>query len=290
MTGDEMESGLLQKEQTENTNIRTQRWSLLSNIGRELGNVVTVVSGWVECLENPDCPGPERGEVIKNLRLAIDRLRTALRCMPESPSDPFHGLALVDVNDRIRSTLTSLDPRVMQAFEVRQMLDSKLWPVIGDVSMLDFVLVSLIMEAVSLGEPGDRIVVETAHLEVRDEEVLNNYKDASVDRYIRVGVRVYATAPRVRAVNGDTTEEDCSEPRVPPICRHIVEGHAGTMEVRSSSACPWDAVVILPAYNNRYRGCRHPSNPRPSQLDPSFAAKIGPQAKRTTQAGPGNAT
>jgi signal transduction histidine kinase len=251
-----MESGLLQKGQTENTDIRTQRWSLLSNIGRELGNVVTVVSGWVECLENPDCLEPERGEAIKNLRLAIDRLRTALRCMPEVPSDSFHGLAVVDVNDRIRSTLSSLDPRVMQAFEVRQMLDSKLWPVIGDVSMLDFVLVSLIMEAVSIGEPGDRIVVETSHLEVRDEEAVNN-KVASVDRHIRVGVRVYATAPRVCAVDVDTTEADCGEPRVPPICRHIVEGHAGDLEVRSSSACPWDAVVILPAYNNRYRCCGH---------------------------------
>jgi len=246
----------MQRDQMESAALRTQ-WRLLGDMGRELGNVVTVVSGWVECLENPDCPEPERGEAIKNLRLAIDRLRTALRCMPEVPSDSFHGLAVVDVNDRIRSTLSSLDPRVMQAFEVRQMLDSKLWPVIGDVSMLDFVLVSLIMEAVSIGEPGDRIVVETSHLEVRDEEVLNNYKDASVDRYIRVGVRVYATAPRVCAVDVDTTEADCGEPRVPPICRHIVEGHAGDLEVRSSSACPWDAVVILPAYNNRYRCCGH---------------------------------
>jgi hypothetical protein len=290
VTGRETESDLMQREQTESTALRTQWRRLLGDMGRELSNVVTVVSGWGECLENPNCTESERGEAIKNLRLAIDRLRTALRCIPEAPCDPFHGLALVDVNDRIRSTLTSLDPRVMQAFEVSQMLDSKLWPVIGDVSMLDFVLVSLIMEAVSIGEPGDRIVVETSHLEVRDEEVLNNNKDASVDRYIRVGVRVYATAPRVHAVDGDTTEVACCEPRAPPICRHIVEEHAGDMEVRSSLACPWDAVVILPAYNNRYRGCRHPSNPRPSQLGPPFAARGGPQAKRTTQAGPGNAT
>ncbi len=222
------------------------RWhsGLLTALEQELSNAVTVMSGWVQWVERPDCEDLERKKAAKNTRGAINRLRTALRCMSMGPKQTFSHLAIIDLNELVTSALRALDPRVREAFDVRWSREPELASVIGDAAALEHVVVNLIMDAANAGQPGDRIIVETSSVQTtpfgRDadgEEVRQPH--------VQLVIRTQAIGPRagVEAAGAETTSGALW---VPPICNRIVQEHAGALRVASCPDSPRVASLFLP--------------------------------------------
>jgi signal transduction histidine kinase len=217
----------------------------MADLERELNGLLTPLSGWLECLERPDCTESERSRSTTNIRGALNRMRIALTCMSRAPSQVLTRLAIIDLNDLVTAVLRTLDPRLRNAFDLLWNRDPELWSVIGDLAALDHVVVSLIIDAASAGEPGDQITIETSNT----ESTMESGTDEVVHRrLVSLSIRVRATTPRKTPCCGvvDETRPDTT-PRVPPICVRIVSEHAGVVATSSSAEYPRSTTVLLPA-------------------------------------------
>lgn len=85
---------------------------VLAGLAQELGNLLTVVSGWAQCLQ--EAKTSEREAVARCVHSGLERIRYSLNRLGSGRSTG--RLAVTDANRLIASVLRGLDPRVRSGF------------------------------------------------------------------------------------------------------------------------------------------------------------------------------
>jgi nitrogen-specific signal transduction histidine kinase len=220
---------------------------MLAGLARELGNLLTVVSGWAQCLQ--EAKASEREAVARCVHAGLGRIRYSLNRLGSGRSTG--RLAVMDANRLIASVLRGLDPRVRSGFALYVVEQPDPWPLIADAWALDLVLINLVMNAVAASEPGSPIVIETANFQ--SEAAVDG-----VDGSVTAGC--YASIS-IRDFGGGMAEGGLGDGLLPaapvasspdpelgfPISLGILQEHAGLLQLTRSPDGETTARVLLPA-------------------------------------------
>lgn len=258
---------------------------VLADIAHEIGNMLTVISGWAQLWEERDVSAPADNLPARYLYIGIGRIRHSLdrfavradttstdktreawkKTMVNTRSN---GFSEVNINHLVEMTIAGLDPRVGTGYVVDTSLEPDPWPAIADYWALDIVLMNLLMDAATASAPGSHITVRTANFETR-EQLIGIDGTAAPGRYVAIAVRDSANS-----VTGDWfagPQDGASRARYSstglPICRAIVREHGGLLQVSRSAAGEITSTVYLPALRTSPEATRSqtiPAEPTPS--------------------------
>lgn len=240
---------------------------VLEGLAHELGNLLTVISGWVQYWEEPGALRSDDAPAARYLYIGVGRIRYSLnrlayrsgKALPEvvemmakrSPDMRSANLAVVDVNRLVESTLDAVDPRIAAGYVLKTNLEPEPWPAIADFWALDIVLVNLLMDVVATNVPGTTLIVETANLETQ-EMLVGIGGTLAPGRYVTISVREVlgprtdesATGMQAVATNGPPNQGL-------PISLGILHEHAGLLQVRTSPRGERASVLVLPALHGK---------------------------------------
>lgn len=234
-----------------------QRCGLLQGISHELGNLLTIITGWAQHWEETAVQAGQSGASARHVYVGVARIRHSLDRLAHDPGTPPGPLALVNVNGVVESSLSTLDPRAAERHVLKRGLTPAPWPVIADFWALDIVIVGLLMNAVAASPPGTPIVVETSNLET-DRPVVGVGGALPPGKYVTVSVRDCAGLVDLRDVPVDLTER-CGHAHVDfPLTLTIVRQHAGLLQLRTAATGDTTSTVFLPALADLSKPCVHP--------------------------------
>jgi hypothetical protein len=236
---------------------------VLEGLSHELGNLLTVVSGWVQYWEETGALAMNDTPAARYLYIGVGRIRYSLNrlayrggkalpeiiaLMPGQLSDVRSAnLAVVDVNRLVAATLDAIDPRVAGGYVLKTNLEPEPWPVIADFWALDIVLVNLLMDVVSTNVPGTTVIIETANVETR-EILVGVDGTLPPGRYVAISVRdvlgpgIHDEPADVQAVAMDGRPNQGF-----PVSLGILHEHAGLLQMRRSPRGEMASAVFLPA-------------------------------------------
>jgi hypothetical protein len=237
---------------------------VLEGLAREIGNLLTVISGWVQYWEEAGALAPDDAPAARYLYIGVGRIRYSLNrlayragkassdIVEMTPQRLAHGgannLAVVSINRLVENTLSAVDPRVASGYDLKTVFEPEPWPVIGDFWALDIVLVNLLMDVVATNVPGTTIVIETANLETR-ETLTGVGGSLAPGRYVTISVRD-VHGPRIDGEFADMPELAMGRQSAQgglPVCLGVLHEHAGLLQMRRSPQGKMTSVMILPA-------------------------------------------
>ena len=243
---------------------------VIIGLAREIGNMLTVISGWAQFWEEKECSTPDDHLPARYLHIGVGRIRCSLdriaACASRTSADVIskawdtmtdmrsNKLAEVNVNRLVETTLAALDPRIGAGYALETSLEPDPWPVIADFGALDIVLVNLLMDAATASVPGTPITIKTTNIETREPLVgiggaldPGRYVEISVQNIVENVSREVFENPQELAMNGRCPLKEL------PICLGILREHAGLLQVACSATTgETTSIVFLPAFCTRH--------------------------------------
>jgi nitrogen-specific signal transduction histidine kinase len=229
-----------------------QRCGLLRGISRELGDLLTIITGWVQHWEETTAENERSAASARQVYVGVARIRHSLNRLAHDPPTPG-PLAFVDVHRVVESSLSSLDPRVTESYLLEKDLAASPWPVIADFWALDIVLMGLLMKAVEASLPGSPIFVETSNLET-DQPVVGVGGGLPPGKYVTISVRDCAGLADLRDVPLARTEHADG---ALPLTLTLVREHAGLLQLRTAPTGDTTSTVFLPALADLSKPAAH---------------------------------
>lgn len=234
-----------------------QRCGLFQGISHELGNLLTIITGWAQHWEETAVQAGQSAASARHVYVGVARIRHSLNRLAHDPGTPQGPLAFVNVNRVVESSLSTLDPRVAESYVLKKGLTPAPWPVIADFWALDIVIAGLLMNAVAASPPGTPIFVETSNLET-DRPVVGAGGALPPGRYVTISVRDCAGLADLRDVPVALTER-CGHASVAfPLTLTIVREHAGLLQLRTAVTGDTTSTVFLPALADLSKPSVHP--------------------------------
>jgi hypothetical protein len=245
---------------------RERDCDVIIGLAREIGNMLTVISGWAQFWEeqagfrqNDHLPAKYLHIGVGRIRCSLDRFaaragRTSADVIGKACDTMTdmrsNSLTEVNVNRLVEATLAALDPRIGAGYVLETSLEPDPWPVMADFGALDIVLVNLLMDAATASVPGTPITIKTTNIETREPLVgIGGALDPG--RYVAISVQNSADNVSRKAFENphDLTMNSRCPPRELPICLGILRDHAGLLQVASSATTgETTSMVFLPAF------------------------------------------
>jgi hypothetical protein len=222
----------------------------MAGVAHEIGNLLTVVSGWVQSWERTGASAPEEIVTTSCVYACLGRIRYALNRLSGPEAITTKNLTVVDINAVLRHSLSTLDPRVERGFKLTQVAEPDPWPVVGDFWALDFVLVNLVMDAVAASHPGSPVLVKTSNIET-DTPIHGVGGSLAEGGYVSLSIHTCldesgADSPRRDALTGPPEGFHTYEETY-PLCLRILEEHGGLLQILKSPYGESNVAIFLPA-------------------------------------------
>lgn len=221
----------------------------MAGVAHEIGNLLTVVSGWVQCWEQTEASTPEGKQAARGVFAGLGRIRYSLNRF--GASGPMaRNLTVVDVDSVLGYSLSTLDPRVESGYKLARLAGPDPWPVVGDFWALDFVLVNLLMDAVAVSPPGSPILVKSDNVDA-EEPVHGVGGFLAKGAYVSLSIcycldDLGAESPRpVLPAEAPPSANRARENL--PLCLRILEEHGGLLQIRESPYGESTVALFLPA-------------------------------------------
>lgn len=223
----------------------------VAEVSHELGNLLTVISGWAQYWEEAGAPTSTEPPAPRYIYLAVGRIRYCLDCLADCGGTVRRHLAVTNVNTMVKSISAALDPRVRANYKLQTIEEPDPWPVIADYWALDIVFVNLLMNIVALVEPGSSIVITTSNVETV-ERTCGIDGSLAEGRYVRVSVayeRDYAEAQSLWSVLPLASAKPVSPAAegMFPLSLKILEEHGALLRAEDSLDGQSTVSVFLPA-------------------------------------------
>jgi hypothetical protein len=227
----------------------------VAEVSHELGNLLTVISGWAQYWEETAAPASVEPPAARYIYVAVGRIRYCLDCVVDCGGTVRKHLAVTNVNTMVKSIAAGLDPRVRANYKLQTAEEAEPWPVIADYWALDIVFVNLLMNIVALVEPGSSIFITTANVETVERSCGIDGSLAE-GRYVRVSVAyerddvetqpLWSFLPLAGAKPVSPAAEGLF-----PLSLRILEEHGALLRAEDSPDGQSTVSVFLPALRPR---------------------------------------
>jgi two-component system sensor histidine kinase KdpD len=142
---------------------------LLRVLGHEMGNLVTIVSGYGQMLRDhwPFLGDERRLDIVGRMNRQVDQLRVLvdnfqhLRWLTVSPGDPSKLPVRADLTELVQGIGDDLVP-LADDHPLRMDVEEGLPPVLAERSAVQHVLMNLVVNATKFSPPGQPIQIEVA--------------------------------------------------------------------------------------------------------------------------------
>jgi nitrogen-specific signal transduction histidine kinase len=161
--------------------------SLTGGVAHDFNNILTVITGTIEILEEAVADKPGLAAIAKMIDEAASRgadlTQRLLAFARKQPLQPRE----IHLNDLVVETVKLLKPTLGEDIEVEALLKDGLPTALVDPSQLTTALLNLALNSRDAMPDGGRLLIETAHAEL-DEAYCRDNREAQPGQYVMLAV------------------------------------------------------------------------------------------------------